>query len=92
VVDLTIENKKDETRTFLDTAATFIADDGTTYEGSDAAIWLGEDSLLLRDMQPDLPTKGKLVFDVPPDKVAGGTLVVEDLFGGGESHISLGLE
>lgn len=92
VVDLTIENKKDETKTFLDTAATFVAQDGTKYEGSDDAIWLGDDSLFLRDMQPDLPTDGKLVFDVPEAKTAGGMVVVEDLFGRGEAHINLGLK
>ena len=92
VVDLTIENKKDETKTFMDSAATFVAKDGTKYEGSDAAIYLGNASLLLRDMQPDLATKGKLVFDVPPAKVAGGVLLVEDLFGRGEAHINLGLK
>lgn len=92
VVDLTIENQKNETKTFMDSAATFVAKDGTKYAGSDAAIYLGDASLLLRDMQPDLATKGKLVFDVPPAKVAGGELVVEDLFGRGEAHINLGLK
>jgi hypothetical protein len=91
VVDLTIENKKDETKTFMDEAATFVASDGTKYEGSDAAIYL-ENSLWLQDMQPDLPTDGQLVFDVPPAKVAGGILMVEDLFGGGEANIALGLK
>lgn len=92
VVDLTIENVKDETKTFMDSAATFLAADGTTYEGSDASIYLGDDALILRDMQPDLPTKGKLVFDLPPAKIAGGVLVVSDLFGGGEARIELGLK
>jgi hypothetical protein len=91
VVDLTIENKKDETKTFMDEAATFVASDGTQYEGSDAAIYL-ENSLWLQDMQPDLPIDGQLVFDVPPSKVAGGILMVEDLFGGGEANIALGLK
>ncbi|NYI80625.1 DUF4352 domain-containing protein [Nocardioides panzhihuensis] len=92
VVDLTIENTKDETKTFMDTSAVFIAKDGTRYEGSDAAIYLGDESLFLRDMQPDLATKGKLVFDVPPAKAAGGILQVSDLFGRGESHFALGLK
>ena len=90
VVDMTIENKQNETKTFMDEAATFIAKDGTQYKGSDAAIYLDK-SLFLKDMQPDLPTKGQLVFDVPPTKVAGGVLRVEDLFGRGEAYINLGL-
>ncbi|GGU42844.1 DUF4352 domain-containing protein [Nocardioides albus] len=92
VVDLTVENTKNETKTFMDTAAVFIAKDGTKYEGSDAALYLGEESLFLRDMQPDLATKGKLVFDVPPAKAAGGILQVSDLFGRGETHFALGLK
>lgn len=92
VVDLTIENTKDETKTFMDTAAVFIAKDGTKYEGSDAALYLGDESLFLRDMQPDLATKGKLVFDVPPAKAAGGVLQVSDLFGRGETHFALDLK
>lgn len=91
VVDLTIENKKNETKTFMDEAATFIATDGTEYSGSDAAIYVDK-SLILTDMQPDLPINGQLVFDVPPSKVAGGLLRVEDLFGGGEAYIDLGLK
>lgn len=92
VVDLTIENTKNETKTFMDNAATFIARDGTRYEGSDAAMYLGDDALFLRDMQPDLPTKGKLVFDVPPAKAKGGNLEVADLFGRGQARIDLGLK
>ena len=92
VVELTIENKKDETKTFLESAATYLASDGTKYEASDASIYLGDDALILREMQPDLPTKGKLVFDVPPTKVAGGVLELSDLFGAGEADIALGLK
>lgn len=91
VVSMTIENTKDETKTFMDNAATFIAKDGTKYSGSDAAMYLGDDSLFLREMQPDLKTKGQLVFDVPPAKVKGGVLKVEDLFGRGDTKINLGL-
>ena len=91
VVNLTIENKTSETTTFLDSVAKFVASDGTKYEGSSAAIFL-DDSLVLRDMQPDLPTKGELVFDVVPSKIAGGVLMVEDLFGRGEAYIDLGLK
>ena len=89
VVSLTIENKQDETKTFMDQSATFVAKDGTRYEGSNAAIYL-DNSLFLKDMQPDLPTKGQLVFDVPPAKVAGGVLLVEDLFGRGEDTSTSG--
>ncbi len=94
-VTLTIENKKSETKTFSDSAAKFVTSDGKSYstdsEGTIAVMGTGEEPLFLTDMQPDLPTTGKLVFDVPPAKVKGGVLEVSDLFGGGEAYIALGL-
>ena len=73
----------------------FVTSDGKSYstdsEGTIAVMGTGEEPLFLTDMQPDLPTTGKLVFDVPPAKVKGGVLEVSDLFGGGEAYIALGL-
>jgi hypothetical protein len=92
VVELTIENKKDETKTFLSNAATFIASNDKSYDTSDDAIFAVDEPLILEEMQPDLPKTGTLVFDVPPKVVAGGLLKVEDLFGDGEAFIDLGLK
>lgn len=95
VVDLTIENKKDETKTFVSEAAKFVASDGTTYDvDSDAAIMASGDSdpLILKEMHPDLPTKGQLIFDVPPAKLAGGVLQVGDLFGSDKAYFRLNLK
>lgn len=94
VVDLTIENTKSETKTFLSEAAKFVAADGTAYDvDSDAAIMASGDSdpLILKEMHPDLPTKGQLIFDVPPAKLAGGVLQVGDLFGSGKAYFRLNL-
>lgn len=96
VVTLTIENTKDETKTFSDAAAKFVTKDGNSYstdsDGTVAVMGNNEEPLWLADMQPDLPKTGKLVFDVPPVKVKGGSLEVSDLFGGGEAYIALGLK
>lgn len=91
VVELTLTNNKDETKTFSDSSAKLVTTDGKKYETSSDAIFAVEDSLILKDIQPDLTTKGTLVFDVPPAKVAGSKLVVEDLFGSGEITVALGL-
>jgi hypothetical protein len=95
VVTLTIENTKNETKTFMDEAAKFVTKDGSSYstdsDGTFAVLGDGEEPLWLTDMQPDLPKTGKLVFDVPPAKVKGGVLEVSDLFGRGEAYIALGL-
>jgi len=91
VVELTIENKKDETKTFLSNAATFIGSNGKSYDTSDDAIFAVDEPLILEDMQPDLPKTGSLIYDVPKNLATGGLLRVADLFGNGEAFIDLGL-
>lgn len=91
IVNLELTNTKDETKTFLDSNAKLITSDGKIYETSDKAISLGDDSLTLKDIQPDLTTRGKLAFEIPPSKVAGSVLVIEDLWGDGEIKVDLAL-
>lgn len=94
VVELTIENTKDETKTFLSNAVKFQTNEGKSYSTDDDgtfAVIVDEEPLILEDMQPDVPKTGLLVFDVPKDKAAGGVLEVGDLFGRGNAYIDLGL-
>ncbi len=91
IVDLELTNNKDETKTFTDASAKIETADGNEYETSDKAVLaFGDEGLLLKDIQPDLTTRGKLAFELPSGKVAGSTLVVEDLFGDGEIKVDLG--
>jgi len=96
VVGLTIENTKDESKVFSESAAKLAATDGTSYStDTDATIMSagdGQDPLFLTEMHPDLPVSGTLIFDVPPTKTQGALLEVSDLFGGGEAYIALGLK
>lgn len=92
IVDLQLTNNKDETKTFLESSAKLKTSDGKEYETSDKAIAsFGDDSLLLKDIQPDLTTHGKLAFELPPSKVGGSTLDIQDLYGSGEVKVNLGL-
>ena len=92
VVTLQLTNNKDETKTFSDTSAKIKTSDGNEYEtSSDAVFAFGDDSLLLKDIQPDLTARGKIAFELPPSKVSGSTLVIEDIFGSGEIKVDLGL-
>lgn len=95
VVELTIENTRDETRTFLADSAKFIGSNGKSYstdsDGTFAAIGSDGEALIFEEMQPDLAKTGLLVFDVPEELAAGGTLEVSDLFGRGEGYMKLGL-
>lgn len=92
VVNLQLTNNKDETKTFSEASAKIETSDGKEYETSDKTVLVfGDQSLLLKDIQPDLTTKGRLAFELPPNKVSGSTLVIEDLFGDGEIRVDLGL-
>jgi Domain of unknown function (DUF4352) len=92
IVNLQLTNNKNETKTFLDSSAKLVTTDGKEYETSDKAVAsFGDDSLLLKDIQPDLTTHGKLAFELPPSKVSGSTLVIQDLYGSGEVKVNLGL-
>ena len=96
VVELTIENTKDETKTFSDEAAKFIGSNKKSYstdiDGSIAAMGDDGEALMFEDMQPDVAKTGILVYDVPKDATAGSLLEVSDLFGRGEAYIDLGLK
>lgn len=95
VVKITIENTKDETKVFSDSAAKFIGANDKSYstddDGTFAAIGDDEDTLIFEDMQPDVPMSGVLVYDVPKDALKGSMLEVSDLFGRGEAYVDLGL-
>jgi hypothetical protein len=95
VVKLKVENKKDETKTFLDESTKFISTNDKKYstdsDGTIASAGEGDESFILMDMQPDVAETGILVYDVPNGKAKGGLLEVRDLFGGGEAYIDLGL-
>ncbi len=96
VVDLTIENVKDETKTFSSSSVNVVAGNGKSYspdnDGTFAVLGSGGESLLIADMQPDVPKSGTIVFDVPADATAGSKLVVSDFWGDGEASIALGLK
>jgi hypothetical protein len=92
IVSLKLTNNKDETKTFLDSSAKIKSSDGKEYETSDKAVMaFGDDNLLMKDVQPELTTHGKLAFELPPSKLNGSTLVIEDLWGAGEVKVDLGL-
>jgi hypothetical protein len=88
IVQLQILNTKDETKTFDESAANLRAADGTKYEPAQVFT---DKTLFLKDMQPDLPTTGEIIFDVPPAKAKGARLQISDLFGDGYVEVALGL-
>ncbi len=91
VVEVELTNLKDETRTITSNAITLRTAKGNTYEASTDAIVALDDAIFLEEIQPDLPEKGSLAFDVPPNQVSGSVLRVEDLFSDAYAEIDLGL-
>ena len=93
MVSLQLTNNKDETKTFMDTNAKIKTErwQGVRDVHDKAVMAFGDESLMLKDIQPDLTTRGKMVFEIPPTKVSGSTLIIEDLWGSGDVKIDLGL-
>ena len=91
VIDLELTNNKDETKTFMSNSAKLRTTDGKDYDTSDKGMFADDNILILEEIQPDLTTKGKLVFELPASKAAGSQLVVEDLWGDGSVKFDLGL-
>lgn len=94
VVDLELTNRRSDTRTITTEAIKLTTAKGNEYSvDTDASIAsAGEGStLLLEEIQPDVPKSGKVIFAVPQDQVSGAKLRVEDLFSSSQGFISLGL-
>ncbi len=94
VVNLSVRNGKDESVTINSGQMTLEAN-GKTYEtdseGTVAATIDGEDSFLLKDLGPDVTTRGVAVFDVPPAVLSASPEICfgELGFGSGKGCIRL---
>lgn len=91
VVEMTLTNKKNETKTFTDAMAKLRGGDVTFDTTSKAVFAFGDNSLLLKQVQPGLPTRGKLAFEIPTNKVKGAQLVIKDFWSNDEIVVNLGL-
>ncbi len=82
MVELTLTNTKNESKTFLSDSAKFVTESQAAYDPAEAATNIKTDSnLILRQVDPDVETSGTLIYEVPTDAVSGGSLVIEDFFG-----------
>lgn len=93
VVDIKLTNEKDEPATIMENNISLIGGNNKKFSTSNEAIFaLGDDSILMKEIQPGLTVKGKLVYDVPPKAVKGAYLQVEDMFSNSTGDIKLGLK
>ncbi|MBA7689276.1 hypothetical protein ES703_97782 [subsurface metagenome] len=65
VFDVTIENVGKESKTMWGSYVNVIDDQGRTFEHDISAEIHLDDSFSFEQMQPSLPKRGKIVFDVP---------------------------
>jgi hypothetical protein len=96
IVRLELTNKKDETHRVVTEAIKLISANGKEYspdtDASVAALSEGDRAtLLLEEIQPDVPKTGNVIFAVPRNQVSGSKLRVEDLFSDSHGFIRLGL-
>jgi hypothetical protein len=93
LVNVELTNTKSESKTFLSNSAQFVGKNGAKYDTADATVSADiDDNLIMQQVDPDVPTSGVLVYEVPTKVVAGGSLVIEDLFGEGKVSVPLGLK
>lgn len=79
VVKIELNNRKDDTRTISSDAIKLVSG-GKTYDTDSDALLTVDDQILLEEIQPGLPKKGTLIYDIPDRAVRGARLRVEDLF------------
>ena len=91
IVDMNLENVGKETITMTSNYVKLVDDQARIFE-SDTDSWMyidNNDNVLLKQLQPGLQTKGRIVFDVPVGG-AYGAMVTGSLWGGDEQLILLG--
>lgn len=78
VLNMDIENNGKESAQILNTYFKLVDSQGRVFEGDNEAWIYLKDNTFLKQLQPNLPTKGQAVFDVPrsPEsytlKISGG--------------------
>jgi hypothetical protein len=91
IVEIQLTNLKNDTRTITSNAIKLVTSDGKIYDTADDALFAVDDQILLEQVQPGLPKKGTLVYDIPLRSTTGAKLQVEDLFSNDHGFIDLGL-
>lgn len=89
VVDVTIENIAKETKDYWGGAISITDSQGRVFEDDDNAwIYLDEDvKFIYEQLQPNLPKRGKIVFDVPKD-IEGNLRIKKSLFSSDYTYVS----
>ena len=91
IARLRLVNKKTETHTIASDSIKFIGANGKSYDPDTDASIAADGSLILEEIQPDVPKTGKVIYAVPKAQIVGSKLRVEDFFSDAHGFIKLGL-
>ncbi len=87
VIDVTVENLSKEPR-YWDSYVTIVDDKDRTYErDTSAEVYLGNEALIFENLQPGLPKRGIIIFDVPTN-LKGAIKVTSNIFSGDTAYVS----
>jgi hypothetical protein len=90
VVKLEVRNGTADPMTMIDDNAILVGGDGETYSVSnEGMLATEEDTLLLDDFNPGESKRGTLVYDAPPEALAGARLQLEDLTSDATTSVGL---
>lgn len=89
IIDMKIENLGKESKTIGSSYMKIIDSQGREFDSDDDAWAHLENNILIKQIQPGLPTSGQVVFDVPPGEIFN-LQVSGSLWGGDEQLIVLG--
>lgn len=77
VVDISIKNNGDKALTVADSFFKLLNDGKEYSTDSGAALYLGDDSMIFKEINPDASLSGKLVFDVAQETIDASGLQLQ---------------
>lgn len=92
IVDVTIKNNGTEALTVSDSYFHLVSGEKTYNADSYGAMYLGEDSIIFDEINPDASLTGKVVFDITQETIDAKDLVLQvqtEAFGSETENISL---
>ena len=77
IISITVKNNGDEALTVLDSFFKLKKGDKTYNTDSSSIMYLGDDSIFAKEINPDASLKGKIAFDVTKDTIDDASLQLQ---------------
>ena len=89
ILALEMQNNGQQSKTILSSDFKLIDSKGREFSPDDSAWVYLTDNIMLKQLQPNLPTKGEIIFDVPNNPETY-TLEISDVLGVEKQYIAIG--